>query len=1226
MILYDKNDRHPSAANWYPDCNMVGNYGRNLLLFVLFASGLLAQGTTSRLTGIVLDSSGAAVAGAPVKLIEEATNTTFETRTADNGAYFFDGVKPGLYTVAIEVQGFKKYQSRQNRVSIGQPATVNVTLEVGAVADTVDVVETAQQVQTSTSANLGTTLNQKTITDMPIVGTRGRNVLSALNYIPGVVAGGNTGGTVHVNGARDRSWNYTLDGIDINETSAGGSNSSPVRTNPDMLGEFRVVTANPSAEFGRNSGGQVAMVSRSGSNEFHGSLFWFYRTPRLNANEWEFNLDRLGKRQFVQNIAGGSFGGPIFKNKTFFFFNLQGLAASQTQSQTATVYTPSAKQGILRYNRAGRNLPAGVAGAVVDRNGAVVPGVNIGTYNVVTSDPERRGFDATTRAVMNALPDPNRFDVGDGLNTAGYVFTAVENERQRDQTLRVDHMINSKNLIFGRYTWGYANTLCDSVNGGLARVPGAPCLVNTGRLTYNGALNWRTNPNANMTNELVLGWNQFAFLFPNPQFDLGRTTLTGPVTIPVAYTFNNERTLKTAQIVENFSWFRGAHAIKLGANYRYQQHLDTRGSVGGQNVGQIVNFDRTINIVDPARFGLPGDLNQAFDRATFESNINFMLGRVGTVSRAFVADNLNDRYVADVFKFDARFPELDLYIQDTWKVRRNLTIDLGLRWEARMTPSNRDNRIFRPNQPVVAGASPSTVLRWAPGSLYGNQLKNFGPSVGVAWDPFGDGKTSIRANYRLAFDRITTFVLSSFVFPNTPGTSIGLADRNFGQNGGRLADLRDLTAPAQRPSNLAQPVPFSDAGTTVVDPNLATPKTNMWSLSVQREIAKRTVVEVTYLGRRAYNLMGAYNVNQADIFRNGFLAGWRQVRAGGESEFINRLFAADTRKPANLTGSQWLRNTASPYYTSFINDSVAFVAGDANRRLVSGQNLPAAAGLGAFAFTPYPQFGGGLTVIDSNDWSTYHALQIGFDRRFQSGSGYQVNYTWSKSLDTRSFDPTFTAAGTGASGTAANTPFDIFNRRLNYALSDFDRTHVLQSNFVYELPVGRGKRLLGNAGPVTNRILGGFQIAGLFRATSGRPFGVFSGFNSFSNVVGAFANCNGCSRSDGAVFDDAGSGFKWYFDDAQRAKFSNPVAGELGNTGRNFFRGDRFLQLDVSISKRTAITDRINFEIRADMTNFTNTPSFGFPTATLSSTIFGRIRNSVASTARQTMLGAKINF
>ena len=281
----------------------MGNRGFfSLVLFVCACATAFGQGTTSRVLGTVQDSSGAVVPEASVKLINEGTRQTFEARTSAAGAYAFEAVQSGAYQVDVELQGFRKFSSRNNLVNIGQPTTVNVKLEVGTLVDTVEVGASAETVQTSNSGNYGNLLSGTAIKDLPIVGSRGRNPLDLVITQPGVVSGAPTGGGIHVHGARDRSWNYTLDGIDVNDSSQGGSNTTSFRVNPDMLEEMRILTGNNTAENGRNSGGQVAMITRSGSNNFHGDGFWFYRTPRLNANEWENNIDNLGKAQLQQNI------------------------------------------------------------------------------------------------------------------------------------------------------------------------------------------------------------------------------------------------------------------------------------------------------------------------------------------------------------------------------------------------------------------------------------------------------------------------------------------------------------------------------------------------------------------------------------------------------------------------------------------------------------------------------------------------------------------------------------------------------------------------------------------------------------------------------------------------------------------------------------------------------------------------------------------------------------
>src|SRR6266550_2426245 len=271
------------------------NARRSFLLIALLlslSSIAIGQGTASRVTGIVLDPQGGAVPGATVTLTNEATRGSLTTETTDAGTYVFDSVQVGTYTVAVEKQGFKKSISSGNTANINQPATVNFSLEIGGVSEVVQVAATAEVVQTSTSGNIGNTVEQRTLVTLPIVGNRGRNPLSFILFQPGVTPDANTGGGVHVHGARDRAFNFTLDGIDINETSAGGSNFTPIRTNPDSLMEFQVVTSNFTADLGRSSGAQVTLVTRSGTNEFHGSLFEFYQTPRFHAHEYNIIINR----------------------------------------------------------------------------------------------------------------------------------------------------------------------------------------------------------------------------------------------------------------------------------------------------------------------------------------------------------------------------------------------------------------------------------------------------------------------------------------------------------------------------------------------------------------------------------------------------------------------------------------------------------------------------------------------------------------------------------------------------------------------------------------------------------------------------------------------------------------------------------------------------------------------------------------------------------------------
>jgi hypothetical protein len=1188
----------------------------------LFLTTLLAfaQGTTSRLTGTVTDASGSPVPGVNVRLTNEGTGQSFTASTSESGVYNFESIQVGNYSVAVEANGFKKFLAKGNVVNIGQPTTVNVRLEVGAVTESIEVSGAYEQVQTSTSGNIGNVFTERVVKDLPIVGTRGRNPLDLVLRQPGVTSGANTGGGIHVNGARDRAWNFTVDGIDANETSAGGSNFAPIRTNPDGLAEFKVLTSNATAEYGRNSGAQVAMVTKSGTNEFHGSGFWFYRTPRLNANEWENNINNVGKRQFVQNIYGGSIGGPIKRNKLFFFGNLQRLSARESAVVNRTVYTQQARQGLFRYVRGGRNLPAGVAGASVDASGNVVAGLNVGTYNILTSDPDRLGADPRVKGLVDSTPLPNNFFGGDGLNTAFYTFAALQFEKQQDNVLKFDYILNSKNTVFARISWGYQNTLCDRGNGGQQFFPGAPCPVDTKRDPKNYAFNWRSNPTSRLTNEFVFGRNYFSFDFVNPGQDATQINLTGaPVYVPQDFSVGNARKLNTWQFVDNMSYFAGAHSFKFGVNFRLASHNDVRGSVGGANITSAVDFSRTTNSVNPAAFGLPADIQQANDRVNLESSINFLLGRVGGIGRGFVAQG--DAFAAVPYNFKALFNEYDFYFQDTWKVNRQLTVDLGVRLEMKMTPgSDPEGRIRRPNQLLVAGAVPTDTARWEAGQLYRSDRNNWAPSIGVAYDPFGKGKSAIRANYRIAYDRLNTFLFSSSIFQNLPGLAQGVRNETFGQAGGRLRNLQNLAPPTVNPNALAQPPAYGAQSITVADPNFETPTTHMWSFGIQQQVARNTVFEVNYIGRRAHNLFGAYNANQVDITRNGFLNAYNTVVAGGESDLINRIFALDPRKGAAVTGSQFMR---TQYAADIRGNSVSAIAQDLSRRLVNGVPIAQAAGLGNSFFIPYQQFATGVNVVDTNDFSTYHGLQMQVERRMSSLTA-QLSYTWAKSLDTRSFDPAFTVVGTGTAQSGSSTPFDINNRRGNYAPSDFDRRHVVQSYWIYELPFGKGRRFGSNVGRAMHMVIGEWQVAGLMTLSSGRPFTVYSGFNSFSNVIGATADCGKCDKFGGV--NQRQDGLTWYFSPEEVASFSTPAAGSNGSSGRNRFYGPGSFNMDASFLKRVALTERYKIEVRADMTNLTNTPTFGFPTATFTSTTFGRIRDTILSSSRKIQIGAKFIF
>ncbi len=1242
------------------------------ILFTVIGSAY-AQGTTSRVTGTVSDSSGAVVPGAAVTLTNEATNVSLTTNASNDGRYSFDLIQPGTYTVTVEKDGFRRHVSTKNVVQVNLPATVNVNLEVGDVSAVVTVESTADLVQTATSGNVGTTIEQQTLEALPIVGARGRNPFDLLNYQPGVVVGSNTGGGVHVHGSRDRAFNFTLDGIDINESTAGGSNFTPLRPNPDSIQELQIITSNFTAELGRSSGAQVSLTTRSGTNRFSGNLFEYYQTPRFHANEWEFNKQQIAKRQFVQHIFGGSIGGPLFnpgfgegtspswlRDKAFFFVNLQMLRASETRLQSLTVYTPLARSGIYRYVQGGRNAPAGTAvsatfptGAAVNADGtprfpACGPGVAnpcIQTYDIRTGRPIT--LDPFIVGLLASQQAPNDYTAGDGLNTGALRFVAPQKEKQYDFVSRFDFKVNDENQFYVRYAQGEQNTFGDIANSGLQRIQGGPSWIDTFRNPKNLAINYRWSPTARFTNEFIFGVNTFGFQFlypasnPNVPF-----ILNNPSDFDRNFAYN-ARSSKTWQFVDNMTLDLSPHNLKFGINFRLGNQFDDRSSAGGQIEPQVFFGTGSSSFVGwdvPAAGASTINTN---DRSRLLGTINDLIGRIGSLSQGFVVSPGSPNQFAPGgtrWNWTAKYPEYDFYVQDTWRLRPNFTLDLGVRWEVKMSPGSDDLPVLTPSQPFTVGSAPSNTLRWEEGDLYKNDYNNFSPSVGFAWDPTRNGKTSIRANYRLSYDRFPSQLFANFVFQSAPGNTFNSSPAGIGSQNLLIRNGLPNLTPTQTPDALRQPPAFSTSSINVVDPDIQFPENHQWFAGIQRELWGGNVLEINYIGRRGTHLFGAYDVNQVDInaraFGETFLEAFNRVRgdAAYNSPLINALF---TGNPANNAGTATFRAQATIQTTlsaSTTGGSVANAAAFVSQRTCqtadvtagictsTGQQLLSRTISNPFFFQPYPQFSGALNVLDTNGLSRYNGLEFIVRKRFRKGLSYQAAYTYSVSKDTRSWDPTFATANRGSAQSASSTPFDLRDPSLNYSWSDFDRRHVFQAFYTYELPFGRG-RMWGTDMPrALDWIVGGWQVSGLFNLASGRPYTFYSGRNTVSNAVQATVNCSSCPRNLGSYSEV--NGIPTWFTAEQLAGISQPGPGEQGNTGRNYFIGPRQFNTDASLSKKFRFNERVNFDLRVDAKNLTNSPTFGLPDAAMlfTSASVGQINNSVLSFSRRIQFSGKLNF
>ncbi|MGI8543785.1 MAG: TonB-dependent receptor domain-containing protein [Aridibacter sp.] len=1135
---------------------------------------------------------------------------------------------------------------------------MNFSLEVGDVSIVVNVENTAELVQTSTSGNLGTTIDERTIEAVPIVGLRGRNPLDIVEFQPGVTVGANTGGGVHVNGSRDRSWNYTLDGIDINEASAGGSGFTPLRPNPDSIQEFQIVTSNFTAELGRSTGAQVTFVTKSGTNDYHGNLFEYYQSPGFNANEFENNLLGIERPKFIQHIFGGSFGGPIpnpgfgigtpifkpMRDKAFFFVNLQFLRANQTTLVQRTVYTPEARSGLFRYVVGGQNNPAGTTGASVNASGSpLLPNCGgtvttncIATYNV-GANPSGIGPDPALLGVINSMPTPNDYAAGDGLNIAGFNFLTPQLENQWDFVTRIDYKFTDSNTMYVRYAQGRQETLGDSVNGGGAVFPGTPVIVATDRKPKNLAINHRFSPTGNTTNEFIFGYSEFTFDFIAPNPDPFYIFSFNLVDTPNTNVRGNSRGVRTIQFVDNLTYVFSSHLLKTGVNLRFGRHTDDRSSVGGTVIEGTLDLSASRNNNFTA-FNLPTTGINSNDATRLRSQINDFLGRVGNYSQSFVSNTDGTAFQAPGtrWNFQHFYPELDFYVQDSWKITPNFLVDLGVRYEVKLSPSSSGLPILAPDQLVAVDGSPSNTVAWVEKKLFDNDYNNFSPSVGFAWDITGKGKTSVRANYRLAYDRLNSQVNGAQLFQNAPGNNFGVSNTTFAQSGGLLRNGLPVLTPTTTPQQLRQPPAFGTGLITLFDPRTVYPEVHSFSASFQQELFSNTVLEVNYIHKRGEHLFGGYNANQANFNAqptgfNSFLDEFNAIRgsSGYNSPLINALYTGD---PTNNAGTATFRSTNS---TDISRGNVADAAVSVSQRTcntadvtagrctATGQQLIARNGFSPFLFLPYPQFGT-VRVLDTNDYSRYNGLDIILRRRISDGIGFQASYTLSKSKDTRSFDPTFSTVSTGTVQSAGNTPFDNANRDLNFAWSDFDRRHVFNFTYIFELPIGRNRKFFSDMPKALDFIVGGWQLAGLSNYSSGRPITFYSGLFTFSNSVSTPVNCEGCPRDFGSVIERDGTSY--YFTQDQVARFSQPNPGEFSNTGRNYFIGPPDFRTDLSLSKKFRFTETINFDLRIDAKNAFNAVNYGLPGTNLRFSTFGRIRTSIDSSSRRIQLSGKFNF
>jgi hypothetical protein len=1197
-----------------------------------------------------------------VTATHEATGISQTQNTTEAGVYAFDSLPVGNYTVTVEQTGFKKFQKTGNVLEVNTPLTVEIVMEVGQVSEVVTVQGGAEQLQTA-NATIGNVVDQKAIETLPL---NGRNPLTLLLLEPGVVqrSFGGAGSGVHVNGSRDRAYNVTIDGIEANESSVPNPVSNLYRINPDNVQEFKVTTNNATAEEGRNSGASISIATRSGTSEFHGTGFFFLRNHALNSNEFYANAQKLPKPEIKLGQYGFEIGGPIKKNKTFFFGSWQYNRVDFTQPIDQTfgipiVYTAQARSGIFRYFVPDPANPLVINGTTILRNSTLLVDPSTGALNVpicatatslrcvriydTRSSSNNTGgkpLDTAVNSILQSFPTPNAFTSGDGLNTATYLWNPPTAVRGPAISARVDHNFNENNSIFVRYLWSDYNTLKgDPLNGRPQVYPNNPPQGEVFRRTSNLAISYRRVISPRIVNEFTAGYGRFGFLFtqgeanpawPNvPPYDF--TSLSEPY-------INTPRTARwvtTPQLLDNLSVVHGEHVFRMGVNLRFYRHVDQRGQPGGINVTPSVTFSQANrNPFTSDGFATATGINTSDDAVTLGNMITTLYGLPARISQTFIS-NLKDNVflpfkTGDSVTLYAEKHNLDqynFYFQDEWKLRPNLTLNYGARWELNPPANTSPNdNVFVAASPITGTPLPATPVVNQPGAVTFVKAKHWyegsfngaiGPRIGVAYSPdfrsgflrtlFGEnGQSVIRAGYGIAFDTISSFQVTAAAgripglvqtctttFPFTTITQgcVNSPDVNKTVAGGFPTEL---PAPSVKPSSFFTPpqqLRTNAPPITVFAPEMQLPTVHEWNIGIQRELPWGMVMQASYIGRRGEHLFMAYDINQ--INADAIVPSFRMLQANNTAtNCLPSGATRDTTKPPCVPvfpASQipLLAANVAGINATFVNSTTTQgelninSAGNFARR-IEDTSL-------AFKLRPNQQFAV-ITYLDNSGDSNYHAAQFTLRRRFASGLGLSLAYTFGKSIDNQSVDPVGASSGGGLSTTNSRTPTDIRDFREERGRSDFDRTQVLQVASVWELPVGRGQRFLGSSSGVVNQILGGWTINTIYTAMSGEPFAIRSG--SFT--------ANGNHESRAVVLTPIQAQLQELpnvvgpvlFKD--NSAFAIPAPGQNG-AGRNIFTAPGYWNLDLGFIKTFQLTERFKLQFRTEMFNAFNHPNFDNP-------------------------------
>lgn len=1123
------------------------------------------------MVGTVWDPAGEAFPGATLTAVEQNTGRQFEAVTDGEGDYAFPSLAPGSYTVTVRAKGYKDVVRRS--ISLLTPGTIEEIFTIEAAA--LDEDSIVRESPRARDSDVSAALSIREIQARPVLE---RNPLSQVIYQPGLQINPENENYSNVNGSRRAMSNFVLDGITISDPVNPSMEDFLFTAGPETISEVQIVTSGAKAEYGRTGGGQFVLVSRPGTRSWAGNVYDYVRNKNLNANDFSNNAAGISRPKFDRHIFGGTLSGPIRKDKTLFFMNYEGNRTDREVGRNRLVLSDEAREGVFRW---------------FTPDDATRDESTMKTYNIPTHDPRGIGIDPKVAAILTKLPTSNNTLIGDGLNTAGYRFNSAAHLYQDQITGRVDHALNPNHNLFVRFNWDRADGT-DLLRGGDSSFPGeTEAKFQRNYFGFTGGSDWTVNPK--MVNEFRIG-----YLAPTvDQLRPGRSTgdmfRANSWTDPLNSSFPGSHQSRVLQLADSISHVKGKHIFKYGVDFkRTSQGLtDYRGVYPTATLG--LDFGNApASTIGPSEYA-----NISIeDRLTFEKLYNDLLGRIESVSQTFNSTLTSVFPAGTAKRRDFSFQEYAGYIQDDWRIRTNLTLNLGLRYEFSTVPDEKGGyqSVLSPAPQSDASAITNFTVR-ASNAWREKSIKDFAPRAGFAWDIFSTGSTVLRGSYGIYYDRLIG-AITNFVDENSYGFS---QTREIHPNAASGADVRLSEIPAvSAPSAPTLQLPATRSQSIALfDPKLRTPRVDQYNVFLARRMGP-AVLEIGYVGARGRRLFQYANMNQTKS-QGEFLQAFKELKAYRDdgiavpsSNVLLRVFGTPQAALTAVGGSNLDTNQVG-------------VAAD-NMDLAHYDKY-AAAGLADTYIRNFPQFDKFIVGTSSGE-SWYKSVQAGIRA---SGDSYQVraHYTWSRSSDTASSD-----------GETWISPSNSFNIKSNKAPSDFDRAHSLNLALDYRIPFGKSRSEESDLPGWADAFFGGWNVGALYYMQSGDRFSVYSGRQTAYAGVDSYANYSG-SLSDGNLYRR--NGRIYWFNQDQVAEFTNPEAGSLGNTGRNAFIGPRYMNLDVSLFKHFYIGERQSIQFRVEGYNVFNHTQFRIPDANRSSSTFGTFTSTLGA-PRSLQVALKYQF